>query len=334
MILYITLHIMTLLGIILKKLKVQIFFLNCLTIIIFSAIRFEVGTDYKNYAKAFLQNKYIWFDEIGMIYIIKLLKTISEEPKIFFIVTSVLINICFMSWIYKRNKTINFELFLYVNLYYLATSFNLIRQFLAIGIILLFIDKKNKKYMAIFMATLFHKASLITYPLIMLSNITMSRKLVKKIHIISIFLMFVNIKYILVYFIKSILKFFNYGRYTYYLTYGLNKYLDYKLSYKLIVFIFIKFLIDYIVIDQIRVPKKYKIYLNLYIFSVILTNILYPYLILRRSLYYVDIFSIVIYSYLCYKNKKMCIYIYIYILICYFGSLLLNYSSVVPYRIY
>lgn len=137
---------------------------------IFSAFRYNVGTDYKNYIQLyemFKQNPYsLSHIEIGYNILTYITTIFFNDYKGIFIITSFIINF----FIYKgiRNNSVNvpISLFLYISLYFYCISFNLIRQFISISLIfysISFLKKQQikKYYLLVLIAISFHMTAIV-----------------------------------------------------------------------------------------------------------------------------------------------------------------------------
>lgn len=136
-------------------------------IFIFSALRFDVGWDYKNYAMiieslpAGFTNRLEFFNRV----LIRISRDL-EFTQFYFIVTSFII----VYFVYKRIKNEqefffeSFLIFVLFNLFYLS-SLGIIRQFCAVSIVFwgsLYLEKSKTKFLIIvFIASLFHNTALI-----------------------------------------------------------------------------------------------------------------------------------------------------------------------------
>ncbi len=118
---------------------VSICFLQCCVL---SAIRFRVGFDYSQYARAFFQMVLEGFSnltyedwEIGYILLNKIVGKFTAQPGAIMIVTSVLSFIGPGYLIAKYSKNAFLSVFLYVNFYLFYMDMNFIRQALAMSVI-------------------------------------------------------------------------------------------------------------------------------------------------------------------------------------------------------
>ena len=167
-----------------KKFYTIGYFSMSLIPIVLSAIRYNVGTDYINYYNQFYLMKFNGISEItkykGNIEIIPafiryLTNNIFNNPFIFFYITSAFVIISVFIAFYKRRKYIpvSYAILMFLCLEF-GSSLNIIRQYMAIGIILIaytYLENKSKfKFIiAVIIAGLCHRTAyslLIIYPLV------------------------------------------------------------------------------------------------------------------------------------------------------------------------
>lgn len=161
------------------------FFIASLFPIFLSAIRYNVGTDYLSYYDKFY---YFEFESIFDIFrytnkfepayllIMYISKTIFNSPYVFFFISSFLINALIFkaAWRRKSYIPVSYTCFLFLCLQY-GYSLNIVRQFMAMGFILLafeYIEKKQpmQYLLMILLATMFHYTAIIVLPFYVLSN--------------------------------------------------------------------------------------------------------------------------------------------------------------------
>ena len=169
-----------------------------------AGFRYGVGTDFFSYLNHYNYAEYIKIYNNEPIYIlsVRLLKIIfGDYSQIFFIISSFII----LYFIYKisieRVKYYELSVFLFITLYFYYSSLNLIRQWIAVSIILYaykYIFQKNfKKYLILaIIAILIHNTAIIAILLYFLINLDI-RKLKSKIVLISIVLVSISTEYIL-----------------------------------------------------------------------------------------------------------------------------------------
>lgn len=156
-------------------------FISILPLTLISAFRYEVGWDYiKIYTNGFYYvGKYgnEWFSEPVFNYIIHILYDLFKDPLSLFVFMSTMISIvfsmCFKVYGKKEKPCVYIILFV-ITRYYLC-SLNIVRQALAMMIILYslqYLEKKEfmKYIIGIIMASLFHQMAIIYIPFYFLLN--------------------------------------------------------------------------------------------------------------------------------------------------------------------
>lgn len=162
----------------LKKIKNKasiIFGVIGLTIpILVCGLRYYVGTDFENYQIWFFQylNAPISFSDkdFGFGIMIKTIQLFTQSPQILFIVSAVIINVFIMLFIKENTDFYDLGYFLFIALYFYYSSFNIMRQWIAMSIFLYALkfayDRKIIKYLlCIAIASIFHKTALLTIPI-------------------------------------------------------------------------------------------------------------------------------------------------------------------------
>lgn len=189
MILYIILIVMILLGGCLgindtqRAKKIYLTFIFSILTLVSSLRAYSVGVDTMQYIKAYTLIKNIPWSEYGTLWyewgffaLCKVLNYITSDPQILILVSSIFIMSSVGRFIYKNssNVVISSFLFLTLNLYF--NYMNIMRQAIAISIILIGYEylKENKliKYSAIvILASLFHQSALCCLVLIIFKKI-------------------------------------------------------------------------------------------------------------------------------------------------------------------
>lgn len=158
-----------------KRSRLFFFVIVGIQLFLISALRGDtVGTDLENYLPAFETiNSLIWSDilligwEPGYVLFNKLLGLfLADNYRIFFIATSLFVVIGYLSFICKYSKKSWLSVFLFIALGYYLNSFNIIRQSMAMVIVLhgfIYIKKRRfwKYLLCIMCAMLFHKTAII-----------------------------------------------------------------------------------------------------------------------------------------------------------------------------
>lgn len=196
-----------------KNKKVLKMFISLLPLSIISAFRYDVGWDYLNiYTNGFYmvgRYKVDWFGEVLFRYLIKILYYFFQDPLSLFItmssLTALFYSLCYSE--YSKESKPWFCILLYVLTRYYFCSLNIMRQALAILILLYatkyIYEKKLFKYILfVLLAAGFHKLSILYLPLyFFLSKNIKEKKVIfalivtSPIIIVSLFLFISSTKY-------------------------------------------------------------------------------------------------------------------------------------------
>lgn len=191
-----------------NRVKKTIFFiLTLLPFIIVSSIRYDVGTDFSfRYSTDFYKvadGIKIENLEPGFILLIKFCLIFSRNSQILFFVTSALITFFVISEIFKNSKNICYSILLFFIGTFFFLSLNMVRQFLAMSIILFcyrFLFEK-KKYvfflMGVIIAFTIHSSSIIMVILLSLKKKLFAQPIFLAIAVILILILETNIMSIL-----------------------------------------------------------------------------------------------------------------------------------------
>lgn len=157
-----------------KKVLSYIFIaLATLSLICVSGFRYKVGTDYGNYSEIFiyLAGGAVDFSkgEIGFSLIMNGIRNITANPQLFFLVTSIIINIGFVVFMVRHSDNIFLSLYFYITTFMYYLTMNGIRQYLASVILVLgykhLLSGNFKKYLIyIVIASTFHSSVFIMIP--------------------------------------------------------------------------------------------------------------------------------------------------------------------------
>lgn len=175
------------------KLFLTISFFILTTVSAFRAT--SVGTDTESYQSIFLKYVYgvpDYHSEIGYATFNKIIAMISSDPQSIVIASSIIINFGVMHFIYKNSTNAWLSVYLYITLFYYFFSFNYIRQFIAISIVLIawsFLkDKKIFTFIVfVVLAASFHTSALIALLLIFVFLARKKTKLIPLILLSTIF---------------------------------------------------------------------------------------------------------------------------------------------------
>ena len=160
----------------------------------------EVGTDTFNYYQNFtnvLNEKNMYYNQglqRGWYFYNLLLYKFGNYDIFMYVCYGMILGGVF-TFIRKCSPNSVMSLFLFVLLYYYCNSLNIMRQFIAIGIVLiayaLYLNKNNKKYIiSICLASLFHYTAILLLPICFLTKIKLSSKLVYLLVVVSFLLGF------------------------------------------------------------------------------------------------------------------------------------------------
>jgi len=156
----------------------------------------SVGTDTSNYIKGFriIADKEIsaalseirWED--GYVYLNKLVSLFTKNGQGIIIVTSFITLFGLFYVIKKYSKNVLFSIYLFIFFYYYFITFNLVRQYLAIGVLMFAYDQMIKrnfiKYVLLVLAAAsFHQLAILLLPLYFLYGIRLN---IKKLLIITL----------------------------------------------------------------------------------------------------------------------------------------------------
>lgn len=154
--------------------------LTYLVLFILAALRYQIGTDYKNYETAFemyycqSMDPYWMNFEPGFIALNKVLAMVTDDVQLLIAIAS-LITIFFFAKTYKDNSNdVLFSIFLFITLYFYFSSFNIVRQGMAMAIVFWgtrdILERKPVRYaIKIALASMFHTSSLIMLPFYLLA---------------------------------------------------------------------------------------------------------------------------------------------------------------------
>lgn len=155
------------------KKKKFVFVVACILITLLMCLRkYSVGVDTNEYYTMY--NSYVvngwnigWSRyEYGFSYLVVILTKISTNPQTLIIVSSLFINVIVFRFIYKNTNYPFFIINLYLLLNYWFLNMNVMRQAMAVAIVLLGYEKLKKDklvsfYIFVFLACMFHKISVV-----------------------------------------------------------------------------------------------------------------------------------------------------------------------------
>lgn len=323
-----------------KTIEKILLFIMFFMLFIVSAIRKYVGTDYGIYLHVYngIENRVYDREgmEIGYFYLNKLTKYLFGGEYTIFIITSLIIIGLIYLTIKKNSIDPLMSMIIFMCLGFYITSFNTIRQYIAIALIfysIRYCETKIKWIIPILIASLFHTTALIVIPFYFISKLNLSKK-----------------QYLVLLSLGPIL-YLSYGRTVIYLTNFLERFQHYQnsrfvtqganpirtiITISILVFCFISY-------DEIIKNKKMKFALGMVIFGTLFSVLMIHGKIFARIVDYFNIFQVILIPYVIknmnrYKMKKYSIFITIAI-ICwssfyFYYSIRTNQADVMPYRTY
>ena len=170
-------------------------------LVLVSAFRgLDVGADTVNYCKLYQNIARAPFAklsdmgvEVGFSIFCKLLSLISTDPRFFLIASSLLINYLVALFIYRTSNDVVMSTFLYMSMYVYLATFNAIREYMAIAIVLMaYVSLKRQKIVRALIITLiaasFHYVALFFLPLIFISKFKNNKKTIALVTMVLIVL--------------------------------------------------------------------------------------------------------------------------------------------------
>lgn len=155
--------------------KKKIFYILSMGILsIFSGIRYYVGTDYENYMIMFRNAKETKIEnfesDVGFLLISKFISLFTENYRVHFIIISIITVMSIMIYIYLNSKIKFISVMIYLSLGMYFSSFNIVRQHLAIAIVIWAINLINTKrrilfYLIVLFASSIHITATILLPM-------------------------------------------------------------------------------------------------------------------------------------------------------------------------
>ena len=170
----------------------------CVALMLISAFRYNTGRDFHTYTSTLLYLKtgksLSWLNyEPGFMLLYKILAPFTKSGQIIIVVSSAITITLFCISIKEHSVNVCQSLFLFYALYMYCMSFNLIRQFIAIGIINVsmwyFRERKLPKAMlCILVAAMFHSTALLCVPFYFFQTIKMKFRVIVIIVLVSLVL--------------------------------------------------------------------------------------------------------------------------------------------------
>ncbi|WP_258355696.1 EpsG family protein [Clostridium perfringens] len=205
-----------------------IYYLATILMCLFMGLRYKVGTDYVTYDMMFKSAKDTllknYEGDLGFLILSKIISFFTENTRVHFFIISSLIVILMMIYIYINSNLKFMSVLLYITICGYLTSFNVMRQWIAVAICAYAVNyvKKNKNikyYIFIGIAYLFHATAIVFVPVKVLLDLKWKRKTYLIISFIGIIL-YLSIDF----FMNLVNKFTRFGSYAngYYTNVGAN----------------------------------------------------------------------------------------------------------------
>lgn len=181
-----------------KGINIKVLAILCISIfpIIIGGLRYDVGRDYFSYYYGIInysQPKRINFmDEIGSKFIQYISSEIFNSPAIYFFITTAIIILTILYALYRVSwyVPVGYSIFMFLCMEY-APSLNIVRQYMAVGIVLLAYtymqEKKFKTFLIlVLIAFSFHTSAIVVMPIYLIATKKYGQGSKKIILIISI----------------------------------------------------------------------------------------------------------------------------------------------------
>lgn len=158
----------------------------------------NVGVDTEQYVRNYKVISSLDFSELsslryelGFSYLCKILSNFSENPQILIIVTSIFINISVLRFIYKNSDNVLLSTILYVIMNFYFSYMNIMRQAIAVSIILWAYEYlKKRRYIPfiilVILATMFHFSAILAIIFIVLKELKFNKKFIYIMLILSL----------------------------------------------------------------------------------------------------------------------------------------------------
>lgn len=289
-------------------------FLLFLGVFFISAFRpYHVGTDTMKYVDYFRYSRMSLFihKEIGYEFLIKLLRSISRNPRILLVVFSFIILFPIYRASLKYSKAPLYT-WLIFSLLYFAYSLNVMRQFLSISIFYFFgIQYILKRNFIAFLITIiicssFHITSIILFPLYFFLNFYPKKITIIIIWFLTFIITFMNFEPELIKFLIFIDKTFfaSFGDHRNYLVLAKTLVNPGKSLIRLYVFnlFFITF---WLYTDKIREDPMGRLFYNIFLIGILISNLFYRFDVIIRVMYYFQISIIFLISYTVQKENRL-----------------------------
>ncbi|MHC9533101.1 EpsG family protein [Dellaglioa sp. L3N] len=132
--------------------------------------------------------------EIGFLYFNRILAHITSNPRILLVCSSFVVCIFLYFFLKKYSTNIVVSIVLFITMGFMAQSMNIMRQAMAIAVLMLAFkylvnDKTTKFILTVFVAFLFHKAAILFMILLFFKHVTVTKKMLVFILVITLALM-------------------------------------------------------------------------------------------------------------------------------------------------
>ena len=288
-----------------KKKKAQIIALMFFLTLIAGLRHYTIGSDTISYFRSYKQTLYYGVKifehsrfEFGYVLLQYIISRVTSNFNIFLLICTIFMNTSIGIFIYKYSKQPIVSILMFILLRLFFNEMNILREFLAVCIILnsvqYIVDRKIIKFLiVVFIASLFHASALVAVPLYFLYRKEMNFK-TKTIIFSATIIIYLFLSNILIYITNKI------GMYSNYVEnfYGSNK-LASLLSVLIsaCIFIFFKFIYKKFKKNlSIKEIKHYDFLVNISYITLMLDIIAYRISIFSRLINYYGIFKILVLS--------------------------------------
>lgn len=157
-------------------------FCSFLPVYLVSALRYRVGGDYIGYERIFnsvLQGKDVYSEE-GFSILNRIVAVYSDNIQWVYAICSAIILAAFFYGFFRYSPNPTLSLFLFVSMGYLFSSFNIMRQFIAVTILFaaLKLVRENRFFpylLLVLLAVTFHKTAILMLPMFFLVRLKMKQ---------------------------------------------------------------------------------------------------------------------------------------------------------------
>lgn len=277
--------------------------------------------------------------EDGYFYYNKILNYLSTNEIFLLIVSGIIIFYAFYKFIKFNSVNIFMSLYFFIGLRYYGSTMNLLRQMIAISIILIIFNKiekyEKKRLIGLnLLAMLFHKSAIVFLIIIFLKKVRYSRKYYIKLNILSVIIfLFSNKLLILITKINYFSRYKNYFGGESFTSWNFGNITQVIISF-IITFFYYKFFIK----NRKKITIKNSVYGWICSFGLLFSvSSIFGSLLARLALYF-TIFNIVIIPMLLkkYNNKvvSMCVILFVFLYHYFTMKLRPEWNFIYPYKFY